>query len=144
MLPTEQSGADSCRVPEQLLPGLPAGASVVTGTPFTKHGTAPVEPPVQVGGSGQGTVFVTATLVTELSLSLFATVKLQLKGTPAAWGLVGQVLVTPMPAMTHEPAAPEMAGVSLTEGLAGAGALSWRPQPTETNATPSNTAERTQ
>jgi hypothetical protein len=63
-LPTEQSGAVSCRVPEQLLPGLPEGASVVTGTPFTKHGTAPVEPPVQVGGSGQGTVFVTERPVT--------------------------------------------------------------------------------
>jgi hypothetical protein len=65
-------------------------------------------------------------------------VKLQWKGTPAIWVLVGQDLVTPMPA------AAEMPGVSLAEGPAGAGALSWRPQPTETNATPSNTAERTE
>ena len=62
--PTAQLGAVSCRVPEQLLPGLPAGASVVTAEPFTRHGTALVVPPVQSGGSGQGTVFVTESPVT--------------------------------------------------------------------------------
>ena len=62
--PTVQSVVVSSRLPVQWSPGLPAGASVVAGTPFTKHGTAPVEPPVQVGGSGQGTVFVTERPVT--------------------------------------------------------------------------------
>jgi hypothetical protein len=62
--PAAQLGAVSCKVPEQLLPGVPAGASVVTGTPFTRHGAAAVEPPVQVGGLGQGTVFVTVRPVT--------------------------------------------------------------------------------
>jgi len=40
--------------------------------------------------------------------------------------------------------AAEMPDVSLTEGAAGTGTLSWRPQPTETNATPSKTVERTE
>jgi hypothetical protein len=93
-LPTEQSGAVSRTVPEQ----LPEGPSVVTATPFTRQGTAPVEPPVQAGGSGQGTVFVTESPVIELAGSRLATVKLQLKGTPAAWALVGQDLVTLTPA----------------------------------------------
>ena len=84
-------------------------------------------------------MFVTERSVTELAVSWFATVKLQLKETPATWALVGQVLVTPMPA-----AAAEVRGVSPTERGAGAGTFSWRPQPMETNATPSNTAERTE
>jgi hypothetical protein len=86
-------------------------------------------------------MFVTERPVTELAVSWFATVKLQLKGTPATWALVGQVLVTPMPARVRAAFWP---GVSPTEGVAGTGTLSWRPQPAETNATPSNTAQRTE
>ena len=103
-----------------------------------------MEPPVQVGGSGHGTVFVTERPVTELAVSWFATVKLQLKETPATWALVGQVLVTPMPAAPEAPAAAEMRGVGLAEEGAGTGSSFWRPQPAETSAIPSNTAERTE
>ena len=74
------------------------GASVVVGVPPIKQGTAVVTPPVQSGGSGQGTVFVTERPVTELTVSWFVTVKVQLNGTPATWGLTGHCLVTPMPA----------------------------------------------
>ena len=91
-------------------------------------------------------MFVTERPVTELAVSWFATVKLQLKGRPATWALVGQVLVTPMPAAPEVPrVSPAFRpGVSPTERAAGTGALSWRPQPTETHATPSNTAQRTE
>ena len=97
-VPTVQLGAVSDTVPEQLLPALPEGASVVVGLPAIKQGTAVVTPPVQSGGSGQGTVFVTERPVTELTVSWFETVNVQLKGTPATWGLTGHCLVTPMPA----------------------------------------------
>jgi hypothetical protein len=89
-------------------------------------------------------VFVTERPVTELAVSWFATVKLQLKGTPATWALAGQVLVTPMPARAETPEAAEMRGVRPTEGSAGTGPLSCRPQLGEANATLSNTAERTE
>jgi hypothetical protein len=71
-------------------------------------------------------MFVTERPVTELAVSWFATVKLQLKGTPATWALVGQVLVTPMPAAPEVPrAGPAFPpGVSPTVGAAAAGTLS--------------------
>jgi hypothetical protein len=53
-VPTVQSGAVSFNRPEQLSPGLPAGASVVA------HGVMTFEvAPVQTGGLLQGTLFVT-------------------------------------------------------------------------------------
>src|SRR5258706_3961614 len=71
-----QGGAASSTVPVQLSVAVPFGPSVVTGLPPWLQGVDDVVPP------GNGTVFVTATLITLLSGFRFWTLNVQTIAAP--------------------------------------------------------------
>ena len=76
---------------------MPLGCSVVTGVPAgNSHGMATAVPP------GKGTVFVTATLMTVLTLSRFWTVYEHENEAPGG-SVEGQVLVIPTPTVARGP-----------------------------------------
>src|SRR5258708_13731355 len=91
-----QGGAVSLTLPVQLSVAVPLGPSVVTGLPPWLHGTDVVVPP------GNGTVFVTATLITLLSGFRFETLNVQTIAAPGD-AQVGQVFETPNPSVTRSP-----------------------------------------
>lgn len=96
VLVAPQAGAVSCTLPVQVSPAVPFGASeVAVGPP--EQGTGTVVPPVHVGGSGQGTVFVTERSVRLSPGSRFVTEKVQVNMLPGGMGASGQVFLIPIP-----------------------------------------------
>src|SRR5260221_501260 len=80
-----QAGAVSLTVPVQVSVAVPLAPSVVTGLPLWLHGVDVVVPP------GNGTVFVTARLMTVLPGSRFVTENVHEKALRGGTGSDGQV-----------------------------------------------------
>src|SRR5258706_6288097 len=91
-----QGGAASSTVPVQVSVAVPFGPSVVTGLPPWLHGVDVVVPP------GNGTVFVTATLITLLSGFRFWTLNVQTIAAPGDAN-VGHVFEIANPVVTWIP-----------------------------------------
>src|SRR6185369_16854697 len=91
-----QAGAVSFTAPVQLSVAVPFGPSVVTGLPPWLHGVDVVVPP------GNGTVFVTATLITLLSGFRFETLNVHVIGAPGDAN-VGHVFEIAKPVVTWIP-----------------------------------------
>src|SRR5258706_75669 len=91
-----QAGAVSLTVPVQVSVAVPLAPSVVTGLPPWLHGGEVVVPP------GNGTVFVTATLITLLSGFRFETLNVHVIAAPGAAN-VGHVLEIANPVVTWMP-----------------------------------------
>src|SRR5258706_6282873 len=86
-----QAGAVSLTVPVQVSVAVPLAPSVVTGLPLWLHGVDVVVPP------GNGTVFVTARLMTVLPGSRFVTENVHVNAVPGATGSEDEVFLTDRP-----------------------------------------------
>src|SRR5258706_13503184 len=86
-----QGGATSSTLPMQVSVAVPLAPSVVTGLPPWVQTCDVVVPP------GNGTVFVTERLMTELAGSRFVTENVHWNGVPGASGSDGQVFVIERP-----------------------------------------------
>src|SRR5439155_697343 len=91
-----QSGATSSTLPVHVSVAVPLAPSVVTGLPPWLHGVDVVVPP------GNGTVFVTATLITLLSGFRFETLNVHVIAAPGDAN-VGHVLEIAKPVVTWMP-----------------------------------------
>src|SRR5260221_12231897 len=86
-----QAGAVSLTVPVQVSVAVPLAPSVVTGLPLWLHGVDVVVPP------GNGTVFVTARLMTVLPGSRFVTENVHEKALTGGTRSGGEVFETERP-----------------------------------------------
>src|SRR5438105_3697161 len=96
MVLAPQAGAISSTLPVQVSVAVPLAPSVVTGLPPWLHGVDVVVPP------GNGTVFVTVTLITSLSGFRFETLNVHTIAAPGDAN-VGQVFEIPNPVVTWMP-----------------------------------------